>query len=500
MVNTFFRKYQQSLMIIISILAIIAFVGYWNGTQSGRFERMGSDSIGTIYGRRITEPELSREARKFDIAASLGLIDLLQSLASFDPQHRYESFAWHSIIVRHEADALQIAPTDEEVQNELTNLPTLQTNGQFDPAKLNKLVQNVLAPRGFSDTVIDDLLRDDLRLKKIKALIASSVQVSLAEFRQQYATEYEKLDASVIRFNSADIAAGIQISDDDAKKAFEQRKDQLKSDEKRKVQFATFSLSDAEKQIKGKDRMDALVKLRNRAADFTQAMLEKGADFAAVAAKFQVPVTVTQEFTQSTPDPLLAKLPAVSAAAFNLSKDQPNSDVVEGENGYYILHLEDIVPSQPLTFEQAKPKLIEQLKTERAREQLTTKAAEARAKIEADLKAGKSFADAAAAAGVKAETLAPFSIADRTKLDVPDQQEILEKVIVLGEKQISDFTPTEDGGLLVYLDKREPIDEAAFEKDKATLFPLFEKKKQDNAFQEWLRIRRNAAKIQITQR
>src|SRR5438067_3952843 len=152
------RKYQQSVMVVVTIVVIITFVWYWNGTQAGRMERSGTDTYGTIYGRRVSETELTREARKFDIAAALGLFDLLQNLAGYNPMQRYESFAWSSIILRHEAQQLQIAPTDEEVQAELVELAPLQTNGQFDPMKLGAIVQNLLPRLGFADTVIDEIL------------------------------------------------------------------------------------------------------------------------------------------------------------------------------------------------------------------------------------------------------------------------------------------------------------------------------------------------------
>lgn len=493
------RKYQQSLMIVITILVIIAFVWFWNGTQAGSIGRPGSDVIGTIYGRRVTETEIGREVRKFEVARRLGLIELLQSLAGYDPSQIIENFAWNLMVLHREAEQLQIYPDDEAVRAALSNLRALQTNGQFDPMKLNDLVQGTLAPRGFSDTVIDELLRDDLRLRKIKEIIGSTVELSEAEFRAMYAQEHEKMELSVIRFNTEDLAPTVQISEEDVRKAFEQRKTQFLSDEKRKVKYVTFALTDAEKAFTGRERTAAMQKIADRANEFTQAMLEENAKFDEVAKKFEVPVATTGEFTRSAPDPVLAKLPTVSATAWQLTPQEPDSDVIQSENAFHVLHLETVTPSRPLTLEEAKPRLVETLREERAEEMVSARAAEARKMIEAELKAGKSFAEAAAAAGQKPVAIPPFSIAEPSKADVPDQDAILQTAVELGEKQISEFVPAGDGGLLVYLDKRQPIDTAAFEKDKAKLFPLFLRQKQEGAFREWLRVRREAAKITIAQ-
>ena len=496
----FFHKHQQTILIVVTIATIITFVAYWNGTQAGRLEgRSGGDTFGKIYGRRVGTQEVEREARKFYVSLHLGLADLAQELASAGQQPGIASFVLNLFVLRHEAKALQIVPTDQEVQDAITGLSAFQTGGQFDRAKLDAFIQQALAPYGFSEVVIDDLVRDDLRLKKVREIIDSSVELSPAEFQSLYTMEHEKMQIGVVRFNNNDVLASIPISDEEAQKTFELRKAAFQSEEKRKIKFVTFELNDAEKKLTGKERNDALQKLADHANDFTQAMLEKGANFDEVAKKFQVPVTVTNDFSRATPDPLLAKLPAVSAAAFELTQQDPNSDVIQGENGFYILHLENVTPGKPMTFEEAKPKLVEQMKRERAAEVVSTKAADARNKISDALKAGKSFADAAAAAGVKAETLQPFSLADSTNIDVPDKQTILEKAVDLNEKQLSDFAQTDAGGLLVYMEKREPVDPAAMEKDKATLYPAFERQKRENAFREWLRICREAAKIEVAQ-
>lgn len=490
------RKYQQPLLICVTILVIIAFVGYWNTNQStrGGGGGFGTASMGTIYGRNVRETDFAREARKFDIARALGLIDMLQSLAGhgYDMNEVITDYVWNSMVLRHEADALQIIPTSEEMQAALAGLPTLQTNGQFDRTKLDAFVQNILPSRGFTDTVIDDLVRDDLVLKKVRTLVGSSIETAPAEFRAAYAQVHEKASVSVVRFLTADLAASVQISDDDAKKAFEARKDSFKSDEKRTVSFVTFALTDAQLKLTGKERIDTLQKLANRAAEFSQAVLEKGAKFPDVAAKFGVPVATAPDLTQTSTGMLP---PAAVAAAFQITEKDPNSDPVEAENGFHVLHLEKITPSQPLTFEQAKPRVIEQIRNERAGELAATKAAEARKKIDEALKAGKSFAEAATAAGVRAESVPAFSLADPPKEDVPDQDVIMQKTADLGVQQLSDFTPTAAGGLLVYVEKREGIDEAQFEKDKAAQMPRFEEQKRAQAFQEWLRTRREAAKL-----
>jgi hypothetical protein len=485
------RKYQQGLMIIITILVIIAFAWLYNGT---RFEKIGIGTVARIYDRSLTQADVDRIARKFSLSLQLGLFDLARELGNGRTEaEALENFVWNSLVLDHEAQRLQVAPQPDEVAARMKSLPAFQTGGVFDPQKYATMVQDALGPRGFTEDQLEQLARDDIKLHRIKALIGATVDLSAAEFRAIYEQENRKMEISVIRFKTADIAAGIQVSDEDLKKAFDERKDTLKSDEKRRVKYVNFALGEAEKSLKGKERLDALQKLANTADEFVQAALAKDANFDTLAAQHKVTTVETGEFTQSQPDPELKKIPGAVEAAFGLNSAEASSDIVRSESGFTILHLVNIVPSRPLTFDEAKFKLTEQLKNERAREALTVKVGETRTKLQTALSSGKSFADTAKSLGLKIEPFPPSSLAE-PNLDKPDAQEIVGKAIELNDGQLSDFIPTQDGGLLVRLDKRLPIDEAQFEKDKVRLMNNYAESRREVAFREWLRVRREEAR------
>jgi len=113
-------------------------------------------------------------------------------------------------------------------------------------------------------------------------------------------------------------------------------------------------LKEEEKKLTGKERIEALQKLADRATDFTQALLEKGTEFKQAAAKFQLPVLETGEFSAAEPDPQLKGDRQLGAAAFKLSEQEPHSDAVQVADGFYILHLTGKTESRPLTAEEAK--------------------------------------------------------------------------------------------------------------------------------------------------
>ena len=99
------------------------------------------------------------------------------------------------------------------------------------------------------------------------------------------------------------------------------------------------------------------------------------------------------------------------------------------------------------------------------------------------------------AAGVTAEKFPTFSAANPPR-DQPDARLIAGRATEMSEGQFSDFMPTANGGLVLHIDKRLPIDEAAFEKERLKLAEQFQQQKGEAAFEDWLRERRTLAHIQ----
>ena len=481
-------------MIALTILVIIAFAFLYN---SSSLDSVGSDKVATLYGRPISHAQYLRAARKIDLCENLMLFELLQTLAApaRSMEQGQQNFIYNSFVLEREAGHLGLTATDAEIELAIKALPIFQTSGQFDSSRYNTFIQNLVTPRGFTGSVIDELVRDDIVLKKLKALLGSTSVPAPGEVRDIYEMGNRTYECSVVRLNLADFLATAQVSDDDLKKAYEERKAGLMADEKRKVKFVSFTLESVEKPLVGKERVELLKQLQEKANEFSLAMLEKDAKLEDVAMIMKLKIEETPEFTADDAPSELHESEPVAQAAFRLSEKDPNSDVLAADNGYYVLQLAGITPARPQTFEEAKGSLAETLKNERAMEAMNLKGAEIRNKIEADIKAGKSFADAATAAGAKAETVPPFSLAEQRKLKDPDAQDIVASASEMKDGEVSTFTMNAKGGVIVHLAKRSPIDEAKFatEKDKTT--KQLSDFRTRSVFSEWLKLRRKEAGV-----
>jgi len=288
-------------------------------------------------------------------------------------------------------------------------------------------------------------------------------------------------------------------------KYYDAHKAELKTEQKRKVEFVSLTLTDEQKKLAGKERIAVLQKLADQATDFTQALLEKGADFKQVAAKFQVPVRSSGEFTAAAPDPQLKADPQLAAAAFKLSMQEPNSDPIQVADGFYLLHLVGTVEARPLTLEEVKPKIVDAIKNSRAHELMSTKGAEIVRELREALKSGRPLEAVIQKTGVKAETVPPFSLLEdktegqgnESKKETPDLSAIKNAVAYLNPGEISDYLPSDDKGLIAILEKREPAANANDPAKKAAFEKRVLNNKRQIVFLEWLRDRQQEAKVQV---
>lgn len=497
---TLLRKHRNWMMIVIAILAI-PFIFYFNKTDPSR-----NRPFAHIYGREVSVVDGQRGARLATLARELGMQNLMRSLgAGANSENEfYVQFTLNRIVLHHEAERLGIEPSTAEITDFVRTLRPFRSASGFDPKKFDEFAQTVLPSMGFNEAQIEELATDELLLQRIKELVGTGVTVPEAQSKNEYEMLYGKIDVSVVRLRAADFAKDLQATDEDIKKYYESHKAELKTDEKRKVEFVNLSLTPEQKKLTGKERIDALQKLADRANDITQALLEKGAEFHQVASKFQLPIEATGEFTTTSADPKLKADPQLTTTAFQLTTQEPNSDAVQAPDGFYILHLVGVEPARPLSLEEAKPKMVEAIKTSRAREMVANKGAQVSHDIREALLAGTPLRAALDKSGVKAEKIEPFTLSEdmdpeempkEPKKRGPDFTAIRNAVAGMQTGEVTEFIPDGDGGIVAIVENREVPDQAKFAQKRASFDQRILSNKREIVFYEWLRDRQQEAGI-----
>lgn len=496
MVNLF-HKYQKPIMIAVTLLMIIAFVILYNARsfaptpmrEAGEYE---------IYGKKVSQQEIDRGIRRFQVAQYLGLNNLLGGLIgqAFSENEAVSNFVWNSYVLDRQAKALGIEPTLQEKAEFVAQLPVFQTNNQFDPNKYAMLRQDVLFPNGFTDAQIDELVRDELRVRKLMKLIGSTVDISPAEFEKLYTRNYQKTEVSLIRFPLAKFMEAVNPTEEEISAYFESHKEQLKTEEKRVVSFVEVALTEDEKKLEGKDRADAFKKKADLTREFGQALVATDTvNFADAAKKFGLEVKTTEEFPLSNLPKEFAGNAEAAVAIEKLSEQLRFSDPVTTETGFVVFHLDKIIPSRPLTLEEAKPRIVEAIKREKGEAALVAHAKEVREKILKAMEAGKPFTAAAEEAGVKAEKFPPFSLAE--PVNAPGAARIAEASIGLKENGLSNLVTTPDEGFLIHLDRLLPVDAAKMAEEQKQQLEELRQQYRILAFMEWLNGQREQSGLRV---
>jgi len=498
------RRHRDWLMIVIAILAI-PFVFYFVKTPD--YGAIGRDHFATIYDQNVSLTQAQQIGRLLNLAQVLGMSEFVGTMtagAGMDQSQGPVQFVANLLVLRHEAERLGVRPSTSEIADAVRKLPAFHGDSGFDINKFNEVVQNGLAPLGLAEEHIEQLVRDEICLSEIQKILAAGVSFPKSELEETFRRGYDKLYVNVIRFRSADFDKDVKITDEDVQKYYDAHKAELRSEEKRKVEFVQLTLNEEEKKLSGKPRIEALQKLADRATDFTQALLEKDADFKQAAAKFQLPVHETGEFTAAEPDPQLKGDQQLVAAAFKLSAQEPHSDAVQVADGFYILNLTGKTEARQLALEEAKPKIVDALKKTRTRELMSTKGAEMVQQLREAKKSGQSPEAVIEKAGVKPEKLAAFSLideemekpeADQQKKQSPELLTIKDAVALLNAGDVTDFMPSGTDGLIAVLEKREPLEDAG--EKKATFEKRILQNKERIVVVEWLRDRQQAAGLEF---
>jgi peptidyl-prolyl cis-trans isomerase D len=232
----------------------------------------------------------------------------------------------------------------------------------------------------------------------------------------------------------ADVANDINISDDDLKAAYNERKDDLAIPEQRQVQQILAPSED-----KAKAAEDALA---------------AGQDFAEVATTIagQDPQTIDLGLVKASDLPK-----SLADIVFDLPLDKP-SDPIKDSLGWHVLMVTKIEPSKTPSFDEAKKQLTDQLTQEAEADRLDHIGNE----VDDALAGGAKLADVAAKYHLNVTTVAAADVGGRDPDGKPvtipvSPKDVLKLAFDTGENETSRVTAVEDGAIfVVHVDKVVP--------------------------------------------
>jgi peptidyl-prolyl cis-trans isomerase D len=403
----------KTIMAVVMGVLIISF-GIWGiadifrGFGQSTLAKVGHTEISSEQFRQLYTDRLQQIGRQFgrpltmDQARAFGL----------DRQVLQQTIA--EAALNEDAHRLGLDQSNEETRRVIFSDPNFKgTNGQFDPARFEAAIRQY----GYSE----QRYVADQRLVSLRRQIAGTISAgltppklmidALSHFQnEQRSIEYVKLDAAQagtidppspealaayfnehkIQFRAPEyrkivfvavtpeeIGKWTEVSDEDARKLYEARKDTLGKPEKREVSQIVFPTMEeaaaARSRLDSGMSFDDLAKERNlKASDVDLGMVSKS------------------EIID----------PAIANAAFSLPSGGI-SQPVQGRFGVAVVKIGKIEPGVEVPYDAVAPGLKKEIATERARKQVS----DLRDKMEDERGGGASVAEAAKKLGLASVTI-----------------------------------------------------------------------------------------------
>jgi peptidyl-prolyl cis-trans isomerase D len=493
-----FRKNQRVLMLAVAILTIVAFIFLYNTTQ---LDELATVRNPTIYGKSLTPAAIDRQVKNYQLTLSLGQFELLQKLGGTAAEREIAvtEFVWNLLVLQHQARELGIEPTDDQVADRIKDIPLFQTEGQFDPAKYTLFVSEQLAPRGFTERQLEEVIRDALRLDSLCKTIEAPATLGAGEM-EATARIFQPVTATYAKFERADTDKSVTVTPEEIAAFHQQNQAALMTSENREAQYVAFALPEGS-PLEGREKVDALQKLANTASQMIDSLAEAATPFEEAAKKAGAEIKHLAAFERSgapvapaKPSPLATEtMSSIAPAVFLLEKPGTTTDVIQAGDCFYVVALTAAHPARPLTLAEATPQIERRLRAEKAARIFSTSATSAYTALQAAVSGGKSFAEAAAAQHLKVGRLE--KIVPAAESTSASDQALAAATLLLKPGELSNLEQAPWGAFAVQLDSRGPTDTQAYSAREQTIRDNILRNKRDLLFAEWLRVSREAARI-----
>lgn len=384
-----FRRALDTWVVRGFFMILVVFFIIWGVGDVARMIGGGSTWVSKVGDQTIEGPQFQAEFQRALNQATRNLPSGQD--ASADLRRQIGNSVLQRLIgqaaLAQEVGRMRIVTPDNAVRDATFAIQAFHgADGKFDRATFEAVLRN----NGLTEQRFIDMLRSDLSQRQLLEAVAAGGRASKMQLTRFYQEQFEKRSADIVEFpfaseavpapaeaqlqrwydNNPDryrmpemrrikaiilspqtMAKDIPISDQDVRAAYEQRKAQFVTPEKRSVQV--ISAGDAAKA-------QALASQWRGGAEWTT--LQAAAQKAGASA-----VVLDEASEQEFPDPALAK--AVFAAPVGAI-----SDPFKGGLGWYVAKVVKATPGSTKSFDDVKEDLRNRLLAEKAADQIYDRA------------------------------------------------------------------------------------------------------------------------------
>ena len=522
------RKHSGWLWGVIITATIVSFV-FWGASSARMGVGGGGANLGVIYGKKVT-PEAYVAAKK-DFYLSYWFSSGHWPDESAMTPAEMEQQIYLSLLLTQKAAQMGVHVSEDAAATSASErLQALGRNGQT--ISLDVLVNQALAPKGFTAADFENYVRHDLMIRQlVQSLGLAGDLITPQEARAAYQRENEEVSCQVVFFNTSNYVASVQPTPAVLGQFFTNYQAQYRLPDRVQVAYVVYSVSNYLAQARAEwaktnlsENVDAYLRkvgenykgaktaaeakakiseelvearaqvdAKKAANEFATAVFAvdpvKPENLATVAAQKGLVVHQTAPFAKATGPDEFDTTGNFTKAAFELTSDSPLAGPIPDGDGIYVIALTKTLPSEIPSFDSIRPRVAMDYQMREAT-MLAQRAGQAfYQNLTNQMAAGKSFASIAVAAGQPAELLPPFSISTQEIPELAGRAvigQIKQAAFTTPTGKPSAFVPTSEGGFVLLVQSKLPVDEAKLTADLPQFTQTLRRSRQNEAFNQWL--------------
>jgi hypothetical protein len=527
------RKHSKWLWFVIIVATVVSFV-FWGASPSrlGRGADYASGNFGAIYGHKIT-PEVYRSAQAgFYLYYWFHAGEWPDKNPNFSEAELARQVYVRLMLIQKANDQGIYVSDDQVVAAANEVLRSLGRNGHAVP--LGEFVKQVLQQKGLTAEDFENYVRQSLVMQQLQQAVGLTGELlTPQEVAAAYQRDHQELSVQVVFFSASNYLSSVTVTPSAVAQFYTNYLAEYRLPERMQVSYVAFELTnyiaeteqklartnlneqveavyrqygasafpdaknptDAKAQIRtAMIHQQALGVARKEANEFAGAVFNqepaRPENLAALAQQKGLSVQVTAPFSAKYGPEEFTAPAGFTKAAFGLTAEEPFAGPIVGPNAVYVLAFAKRLPSEIPSLDQINDRVTQEYQLQEAA-LLARRAGTNFVRTLAGMTADYGFASMCVAAGLQPQVLPAFSLSTQELPELgahADPNQFKQTVFTTSVGKTSGFEATSDGGFVVYVQSRLPIDQAKMNSDLPRYAATLRRERQNEAFNQWVNL------------
>ena len=526
------RKHSKWLWLIIIVATVVSFV-FWGAGPSrmggGSGGSVASGDFGSIYGHKVTQQAFIDARSDFYLFYWFRSGEWPDKNPNFsEPELDREIYI--RLMLAQKASDLGIYVSDAEAaQAGAELLRPLGRNGQIVP--LDAFVKQVLQPERLTAEDFENFVRQYLVMEQLQQAIGLTGElITPQEAAAAYQRDHQELSAQIVFFSASNYLSSVTVTPAAVVQYYSNYLADYRLPDRVQVSYVAFEVTNYLAQAQAewaKTNFDELVGayfrqvgenyrnskspaeakdkireelIRDRAGndarkdanDFANAVFNidpaKPENLATVAKQKGLPVHVTAPFADKFGPEEFTAPQDFTKAAFGLTPDEPFARPIAGPDAVYVLAFAKRLPSEIPLLDQIRERVTREYQWREAT-LLAQRTGTNFVHTLTGMTADRGFASLCVAAGLEPQVLPAFSLSTPELPELggrADLNQLKRAVFTTPVGKTGAFEATSDGGFIVYVQSRLPMDQVKMNSDLPQYLAAFRRGRQNEAFGQWV--------------